>query len=188
MNNISHHIQNTWSILCEESDTREFGKFIAPIVERSIVPEWLDENGFTNSPAPTDNEGQQEKYDILTESGIRIQVKFRGGKASKNIMRKFPQFGPRPKLHTENTRRSTGKNADKGAANGQVRSGIHDSDVYLFVIPTGELWEVDKYHYLVIPTVELEDDKMKGYCCSSVSAKVMDKWFALDGVATLSDF
>ena len=186
MNNITHHIQNTWSILCEESDTREFGKFIAPIVERSIVPEWLEENGFSNSPAPVDGDGQQEKYDILTTGGIRVQVKFRGGKASKNVMRKFPHVGLRPKLHTENTRRSTGKNADKGAANGQVRSGIHDSDVYLFVIPTGELWEVEKYYYLVIPTTELEDDKMKGYCSYSVSSKVMDKWLEENGVDTLN--
>ena len=178
MKNISHHIQNTWSILCEERDTREFGKFIAPIVERSIVPEWLEENGFSNSPAPVDSEGQQEKYDILTEGGVRIQVKFRGAKTSSG----------RPKLHTENTRRSTGKNAGKGSANGQVRSGIHDSDVYLFVIPTGELWEVDKFTYLVVPTTELEDEKMPGYCRSSVTAKVMDKWLAADPVATLATF
>ena len=176
MNNISHHIQNTWSILCEESDTREFGKFIAPIVERSIVPEWLEENGFSNSPAPVDSEGQQEKYDILTANGIRIQVKFRGAKSPSG----------RPVLHMENTRRSTGKNAGKGAANGQVRSGITDSDVYLFVIPTGELWEVEKFQYLVIPTTELEDEKLPGYCRSSVSAKVMDKWLAENPVATLS--
>jgi hypothetical protein len=176
MNNITHHIQNTWSILCEESDTREFGKFIAPIVERSIVPEWLEENGFTNSPAPVDGDGQQEKYDILTTSGIRVQVKFRGGKSASG----------RPSLHMENTRRSTGKNAGKGAAGGQVRSGIYDSDVYLFVIPTGELWEVDKFKYLVIPTTELEDDKMKGYCRSSVSAKVMDKWLEANEVDTLN--
>jgi len=178
MNNITHHIQNTWSILCEERDTREFGKFIAPIVERSIVPEWLAENGFTNEPAPTDEEGQQEKYDILTDGGIRVQVKFRGAKTKSG----------RPMLHMENTRRSSGKNEGKGAANGQVRSGIHDSDVYLFVIPTGELWEVEKYQYLVIPTTELEDDKMPGYCRSSVTAKVMDKWLAADAVETLSAF
>ena len=175
MKSITHHIQNTWRILCEESDTREFGKFIAPIVERSIVPEWLEENGFANAPAPVDAEGQQEKYDILTESGIRVQVKFRGAKSKSG----------RPCLHMENTRRSTGKNADAGAANGQVRSGVTDSDVYLFVIPTGELWEVDKFTYLVIPTSELEDAKMPGYCRSSVTAKVMDKWLAEDAVATL---
>ena len=177
MKNITHHIENTWKILCEESDTREFGKFIAPIVERSIVPEWLEERGFTNSPAPVDSEGQVEKYDILTESGVRVQVKFRGAKTSSG----------RPILHMENTRRSTGKNAGKGAANGQVRSGVNDSDVYLFVIPTGELWEVDKFTYLVIPTRELEDKNMKGYCRSSVTAKVMDKWLEADAVATLSN-
>jgi len=176
MNNIKHHISNTWSILCDERDTREFGKFIAPIVERSIVPEWLEENGFPNSPAPVDNEGQQEKYDILTDSGVRVQVKFRGAKSKSN----------RPMLHMENTRRSTGKNAGKGAAGGQVRSGINDSDVYLFVIPTGELWEVDKFEYLIIPTTELEDDKMEGYCRSSVSARVMDLWRKMDPIETLN--
>jgi len=176
MNNITHHISNTWRILCEESDTREFGKFIAPIVERSIVPEWLEENGFSNAPAPVDSEGQQEKYDILTDSGVRVQVKFRGAKSKSG----------RPVLHMENTRRSTGKNAGKGSAGGQVRSGIHDSDVYLFVIPMGELWEVEKFEYLVIPTVELEDPKMEGYCRSSVSAKVMDKWLNENPLVTLS--
>lgn len=176
MKNITHHIQNTWRILCEESDTREFGKFIAPIVERSIVPEWLEENGFTNSPAPVDAEGQQEKYDILTDSGIRVQVKFRGAKTKSG----------RPMLHMENTRRSTGKNAGAGAANGQVRSGVNDSDVYLFVIPTGELWEVEKFQYLAIPTVELEDEKMPGYCRSSVSAKIMDLYLKLNPIETLN--
>ena len=176
MNNITHHIQNTWRILCEESDTREFGKFIAPIVERSIVPEWLEENGFSNSPAPVDSEGQQEKYDILTDSGVRVQVKFRGAKSKSG----------RPVLHMENTRRSTGKNAGAGSSNGQVRSGVNDSDVYLFVIPTGELWEVEKFEYLVIPTGELEDDKMEGYCRSSVSAKVMDVWLKMNPLETLN--
>jgi hypothetical protein len=85
----------------------------------------------------------------------------------------------------ENTRRSTGKNAGKGSAGGQVRSGIHDSDVYLFVIPSGELWEVEKFVYLVIPTVELEDPTMKGYCKSSVLAKVMDKWLEANPIETL---
>lgn len=175
---MEYHLQNTWRILCEENDTREFGKFMAPIVERSIVPLWLTNNGFASQPAPRDSEGQQEKYDIVVDGRIRVQVKFRAGKCKSG----------RYKLHLENTRRSTGKNADNGAKNGQVRSGIHDSDVHLFVVPTGEIWEQEKFRFLVIPTVELEDNSMKGYCCSRVNAKVMDKWNNIDGIETLRSF
>ena len=93
--------------LIQEGDTREIGKFLAFPTERIIAPQWLrDECKIETIPSPDDSEGQQEKYDRLSVVGnLRIQVKYRGGNT----------------LHMEQTRRTTGKNANKGAKNGQVR-------------------------------------------------------------------
>lgn len=181
------HIQNTQDILFREQDTRELGKWLAPIVERSVAPEWLSNNGFENEPAPLDSEGQQEKYDIITTpGGIRIQVKYRGGKskAAKGVWVKDPRFSGKPKLHLENTRRASGKNAEN-AKNGQVPSKITDFDYYLFAIPTGRLEDFEKYVYLVIPPSEIEDDKNPGFVANEVSAVTIEKWLKIDPVETL---
>lgn len=176
MNNIDFHLENTWKIMCEESDTREFGKFISPVAEKSWVPEWLNSKGFKNNPAPLDEDGQCPKYDILEVSGKRIQVKFRGSKGKSGL----------PNLHMENTRRSSGKNLVGGAKNGQVRSAVTDSDAYLFVIPNGELWESEKWEVLIIPTAVLEDPKMPGYLTGRVPADIIKKYRSVDPVEVLN--
>ncbi len=108
--------------LITEGDTREIGKFLAFPTERIIAPQWLrDECGIENDKSPDDLDGQQEKYDRLSSKGLRIQVKFRGGKD----------------LHMEQTRRTSGKNATNGAKNGQVRYSINSFDVVLIIIPNG---------------------------------------------------
>ena len=67
--------------LITEGDTREIGKFLAFPTERIIAPQWLrEECGVYTKQSPDDDEGQQEKYDRLSTNGLRIQVKFRGGK------------------------------------------------------------------------------------------------------------
>ena len=101
----------------------------------------------------------QEKYDRLSSNGLRIQVKFRGGKT----------------LHMEQTRRTTGKNATAGAKNGQVRYAIGSFDVILFIIPTNHD-NIDDWEYLAIPNSELEDDKMRGYCVGQVPSRLRKKY------------
>ncbi len=146
--------------LITEGDTREIGKFLAFPTERIIAPQWLrEECGIDTKPSPDDDEGQQEKYDRLSTNGLRIQVKFRGGKT----------------LHMEQTRRTTGKNASAGAKNGQVRYAIGSFDVILFIIPTNHD-NIDDWEYLAIPNSELEDDKMNGYCVGQVPSRLRKKY------------
>jgi hypothetical protein len=146
--------------LITEGDTREIGKFLAFPTERIIAPQWLrDECGIENDKSPDDLDGQQEKYDRLSSKGLRIQVKFRGGKD----------------LHMEQTRRTSGKNATNGAKNGQVRYSINSFDVVLIIIPNG-YDNISEWEYLAIPSNELEDKKMPGYCVARVPAKIRRKY------------
>ena len=146
--------------LIKEGDTREIGKFLAFPTERIIAPHWLIEvcNVATTS-SPDDEEGQQEKYDRITSGGVRIQVKYRGGNT----------------LHMEQTRRTTGKNATNGAKNGQVRYAVDSFDVILFIIPKGHE-DISNWEYLAIPSYELEDKKMPGFCVGQVPASVRRKY------------
>ena len=147
--------------LIKEGDTREIGKFLAFPTERIIAPQWLrDECGIENIPSPDDSEGQQEKYDRLSVPGdLRIQVKYRGGNT----------------LHMEQTRRTTGKNATNGAKNGQVRYAVDSFDVILFIIPKGHE-DISDWEYLAIPSYELEDKKMPGFCVGQVPVVLRRKY------------
>jgi hypothetical protein len=147
--------------LIQEGDTREIGKFLAFPTERIIAPQWLrDECKIETIPSPDDSEGQQEKYDRLSAVGkLRIQVKYRGGNT----------------LHMEQTRRTTGKNANKGAKNGQVRYEVDSFDVILFIIPKGHE-DITQWEYLAIPSYELEDKKMPGFCVGQVPAVLRRKY------------
>lgn len=146
--------------LIDEGDTREIGKFLAFPTERIIAPQWLrDVCGIETVKSPDDSDGQQEKYDRLSSKGLRIQVKYRGG----NI------------LHMEQTRRTSGKNASAGAKNGQVRYAINSFDVALIIIPNG-YEDISNWQYLAIPSSELEDKNMPGYCVARVYAKIRRKY------------
>jgi hypothetical protein len=148
--------------LIVENDTREIGKFLAYTTEKVIAPEWLKQQcGLNVISAPDDEDGQQSKYDLLVkDSGLRIQVKFRGGKT----------------LHMEQTRRTTGKNSTGGSKNGQVRYSVDSFDVVLFVIPNGQYENYKEWNYIAIPAEELECDDMPGYCVGTVPAKVKKKY------------
>ena len=146
--------------LIKEGDTREIGKFLAFSTERIIAPQWLrDVCDIASTQSPDDEDGQQEKYDRITPGGVRIQVKYRGGNT----------------LHMEQTRRTTGKNANKGAKNGQVRYEVESFDVILFIIPKG-YEDISQWEYLAIPSYELEDKKMPGFCVGRVPAVLQRKY------------
>lgn len=147
--------------LIKEGDTREIGKFLAFPTERIIAPQWLrDVCNIETIQSPDDSEGQQEKYDRLTVPGcVRIQIKYRGGNT----------------LHMEQTRRTTGKNASNGAKNGQVRYAVDSFDVILFIIPKGHE-DISQWEYLAIPSYELEDKRMPGFCVGQVPAVLRRKY------------
>ena len=102
-----------------------------------------EECGIENDKSPDDLDGQQEKYDRLSSKGLRIQAKLRGGRSGNP-------------LHMEQTRRTTGKNANNGAKNGQVRYAVNSFDVILFIIPKGHE-DIFNWEFLAIPSYELED-------------------------------
>ena len=171
--NLAKCVAEGFKKLIAEGDRREIGKFLAYPVEHIIIPKWLsDVCSINTSPSPDDNEGQQEKYDRITDNGLRIQVKYRGGKKKgKNA---------RPDLHFERTARTTGRNANAGASNGQVRYPMNSFDVALFAIPTTALCDSDgnigDWDYMAVPIDELEDPKMPGFCVRAVPASVQDKY------------
>jgi len=157
---LSQDVATGFQLLIEEGDTREIGKFLAFTTEKVIAPRWLsDACGIETVSAPDDEEGQQPKYDLQAKSGLRIQIKFRGGKT----------------LHMEQTRRTTGKNAGAGAKNGQVRYSVDSFDVILFVIPT-DYADPTSWEYLAIPAEELEDPNMPGFCVGNVPAAVRKRY------------
>jgi hypothetical protein len=152
-----------FSMLIEEGDTREIGKQIAYPAEKIIAKEWLEfVCNIKTVDAPDDNQGQQEKYDRLSSNKVRIQIKYRGGNA----------------LHMEQTRRTTGKNAENGASNGQVRYSIKDFDVIVFIIPDGskKFETIENWKFLAVPIFELEDPKMPGYCVRGVPAPIKKEY------------
>ena len=156
LSTLSEIVARGFEELIAEGDTREIGKFLAFPTERIIVPQWLrEECGIENDKSPDDLDGQQEKYDRRSSKGLRIQVKYRGGNT----------------LHMEQTRRTTGKNANTGAKNGQVRYAVNSFDVILFIIPNG-YEDISNWEYLAIPSSKLEDSKMLGYCVGRVPAAV----------------
>jgi len=161
MTRLSESVARGFEELIREGDTREIGKFLAFTTEKIIAPEWMEnECGIKTISAP-DEENQQARYDRLAvDSKLRIQVKFRGGKT----------------LHMEQTRRTTGRNANGGAKNGQVRYSMDSFDVILFVIPNNEYEDPSNWDYLVIPVFELEDPQMPGYCVGRVSAALIKKY------------
>ena len=156
---LSNAVQKGFNLLINEGDTREMGKMLAFTTEKVIVPEWLQSVCNINSHSSADENNQQATHDLTTSNGVKLQVKFRGGKT----------------LHMEQTRRTTGKNATKGAKNGQVRYDVNSFDVVIFVIPTNYSNQ-SEWEYLAIPAYELEDPKMPGYCVGTVPKSIQNKY------------
>jgi hypothetical protein len=156
---LSNAVQQGFNLLIEENDSREIGKFLAYTTEKVIVPQWLESACSVQSHPSNDENKQQATYDRITNNKVRLQVKFRGGKT----------------LHMEQTRRTTGKNSNKGAKNGQVRYDVNSFDVALFVIPTNYT-DPSSWEYLAIPAYELEDPKMPGYCVGTVPKSIQTKY------------
>ena len=160
MTQLSQDVATGFNILINEGDTREIGKFLAFTTEKVIAPRWLKETcGIETQSADDDAEGQQPKFDLISTEGLRLQIKFRGGKS----------------LHMEQTRRTTGKNATGGAKNGQVRYSTDSFDVILFVIPT-DYADPSSWEYLAVPVGELADPNMEGYCVGNVPMGIRKKW------------
>lgn len=158
---LSEIVVSAFNHLICNGDTRETGKSLAYATEHIIAPEWLKfECGIETISSPDDSDGQQEKYDRLTSNKKRVQIKYRGGKT----------------LHIEQTRRTSGKNKNNGAKNGQVRYTIHDFDVILFIVPDNNFDTIENWKFIAIPAHVLEDPKMPGYCRASVPVSIKNEY------------
>jgi len=103
-------------------------------------------------------------WDILEpETGMRIQVKYRGGKSESN------------RWHMEQTRRTSGKNEEK-SHNGQVRYSDDEFDVMIFTSPSEIRNAFHESDLIAIPVSELKDLKKPGFLVGRVPPKLVKKW------------
>ena len=170
MENSSHntgwqrHLLSAHEHLLKEHDTRELGKFYAMANEHMHV-EWISENTCLKARLRDDSDHNGTGYDLICDSGLRIQSKFRGGMSGK-----------RPNLFIEQTRRISEKNLGAASKSGHVVPAIGECVVYLFTIPRGEYSDPSKAEILAIPEHVLEDPKNPGFLRSGVPAAIQDEY------------
>jgi len=150
----------------EEGSARDIGK-ILQFANEIYVREYLTSIGMNVSKCEEDEMGNEPSWDIESDTGLRIQAKFRGGVSASG----------RPKLHTENTRRLSKKNQGAGGKSGHVAYSVDEFDVIVFTIPGDyNTLDTENWEVLAIPASELEDPNNPGYIGKNVSAPVMDSY------------
>ncbi len=152
----------------QEKNTRDIGKFLQFVAE-GYARRWLKEEcGINSEGAENDANGNESTWDILTESSVRDQVKYRGGK----------QKSGRPKLFLETTRRNSQKNAGAKSASGHVAYGADEFDAALFVVPNDDFdfMNTDGFEVIAIPISELVNPNYPDILLKNVPAAIMDKY------------
>jgi len=152
-------VEKAYKTLLKEHDTRELGKFLANANEH-MQAAWINNNTNLNVILRDDDDHNGTGYDLISNSGLRIQSKFRGGKS----------------LFIEQTRRISAKNLGAAAASGHVVPSIGECDVYIFTIPAGDYKDLNNSQLLAIPEHELEDPKNPGFLRRSVLKPLRDKY------------
>lgn len=152
----------------EQKQTRDIGKFLQFVAE-GYARRWLKEEcGIESTSAENDENGNETTWDILTESNIRNQVKYRGGKSASR----------RPKLFLETTRRNSAKNAGAKSSSGHVAYGADEFDIALFVVPSEDFdfFNTSGLEIIAIPVEELVDPKHPDILVRNVPASLMDRY------------
>ena len=152
----------------QEKNIRDIGKFLQFVAE-GYARRWLKEEcGISSEGAENDENGNESTWDILTESSVRDQVKYRGGK----------QKSGRPKLFLETTRRNSQKNAGAKSASGHVAYGSDEFDAALFVVPKDDFdfLNTDGFEVIAIPVNELINPNHPEILLKNVPADIMDKY------------
>tara|TARA_R100000152_G_C6761009_1_gene185088 strand:- start:996 stop:1556 length:561 start_codon:yes stop_codon:yes gene_type:complete len=166
---IQELISEAYQEKVSEKNTRDIGKFLQFVAE-GYARRWLREVcDIENDGAENDEKGNEFTWDIITEGGLRVQVKYRGGKQGKS---------GRPKLFLETTRRNSQKNAGAKSASGHVAYGSDEFDAALFVIPKDgfDYNNTDGLEVLVIPVAELVHPDHPDILLKNVPAVIMDKY------------
>jgi len=159
-------IDRSFDKLLKENNTREIGKFLANANEHMQVS-WINSNTSLSVKLRDDDDHNGTGYDLISESGMRIQSKYRGGKSPSG----------RPNLFIEQTRRISKKNAGAAASTGHVVPAVGECDVYSFTIPHKDApGDLTKVEVLVIPETALKDPSNPGYLVPTVPAAIQDKY------------
>lgn len=150
--------------MLETSKPNELGKLFAHSAE-TFAKEWINENTSVNcyDRPNLGVENNQGGYDLVTESGLRVQVKMRSRT-----------------LHLENTRRNSEKNKGAASKSGHVAYSDDEFDVAIFVRPGSWLdnepsdWnDTSKWECLAVPVESLKDDSNPGFLKRNISKKVI---------------
>ena len=157
--NWQHYIQQAYESLLCEHNTRELGKFLANANEHMQV-DWINSNTSLSVSMRDDEDHNGTGYDLISESGLRIQSKFRGGKS----------------LFIEQTRRISAKNTGAAATSGHVVPSLGECDVYVFTLPNDKYRDPTEAEILAIPEAALEDPKNPGFLVRSVRKNVQNKF------------
>ena len=153
--------------MLKTSKPNELGKLFAKPAE-IYGRDWINENTSVKCYDRPDNgkENNQGGYDLLTEFGLRVQVKLRSRT-----------------LHLENTRRNSAKNEGAASKSGHVAYSDDEFDVVVFVRPGSwnetkpNDWEdSSKWELLAIPVDQLKDDTNPGFIMRSVPTCIMKKF------------
>ena len=152
----------------KQKNIRDIGKFLQ-FVGEDYAQKWLDEEcEIDSSCVENDEKGNEPTWDVLTKNGVRIQVKYRGGKSASG----------RPKLFLETTRRNSAKNAGAKSSSGHVAYGSSEFDIALFVVPSHDFDYLDTsvLDIIAIPAEELINPKHPEILVKNVPASLMDRY------------
>ena len=130
MENWENYLLKSFNSMVSDNNTTEIGKLISPASEL-IVSDKLNSLGIQNKQI------QKRPFDLITDSGIRIQVKFR-----------IKDF------HFETTRRNSKKNI-KNNKTGHISYRTNEFDFVIFIKPTNFNFTLINCDFTVIPTFEL---------------------------------
>ena len=182
----------TWKIslneahddLVAQQDTQELGK-LRQKANEYIVKRWLNDthpqcNFLTHTELKEVGihaDPNAGSWDLLcTNTGIRVQAKYRAGKNESN------------RWHMEQTRRTGAKNTSR-SKNGQVRYGVSEFDVIIFTSPPAPTSDFDgERDLIVLPAEVLEDVRNPGMMVGRVPPKTVKNWrargpeFAMDQI------
>ena len=111
------YVIETLKIMQKSMNTRDFGKLVAPANE-ILQSDWINQNTNLVLVDREDEDHNESGYDLVTESGLKIQCKFRSAD-----------------LHLENTRRHSNKNQGNASRTGHTAYSLGEADVYVFTIP-----------------------------------------------------
>ena len=159
-------IDRSYDKLVKENNTKELGKFLANANEHMQVS-WINSNTSLSVKLRDDDDHNGTGYDLISESGMRIQSKYRGGKNKSG----------RPSLFIEQTRRGSKKNEGAASRTGHVVPAVGECDVYLFTVPDNSApGNLAKVARIAIPEDELKDPTNPGFLVPRVAADLQDKY------------